>query len=117
MSVNTDNEYTSYLSNVHEVTETLGPVTFNVREVMNLMIMISPWTIYARKTSRFLQRKENLLRSTCSRPILLVKRCQTVVVVPYIVLISMGRGVISTHLLFILRSLEDQGSFDRCGEW
>ncbi len=37
MSVNTDTEYTSYLSNVHEVTETLGTVTFNVKEVMFLM--------------------------------------------------------------------------------
>jgi hypothetical protein len=37
MSVNTDKEYTSYLSNVHEVTETLGQVTFNVKEVMFLM--------------------------------------------------------------------------------
>jgi hypothetical protein len=39
MSVNTVNEYTSYLSNVHEVTETLGQVTFNVKEVMFLMEM------------------------------------------------------------------------------
>jgi hypothetical protein len=39
MSVNTDKEYTSYLSNVHEVTETLGQVTFNVKEVMFLMEM------------------------------------------------------------------------------
>ncbi len=73
--------------------------------------MISPWTIYARKTSRFLQRKENLLRSTRSRTILPVKRCQTVVVVPYIVSISMGRGVISTRELFILRRLRRPGLF------
>ncbi len=39
MSVNTDKEYTSYLSNVHEVTETLVQVTFNVKEVMFLMEM------------------------------------------------------------------------------
>ncbi len=39
MSVNTVNEYTSYLSNVHEVTETLVQVTFNVKEVMFLMEM------------------------------------------------------------------------------
>jgi hypothetical protein len=36
MSVNTVNEYTSYLSDVYEVTETLGQVTFNVKEVMFL---------------------------------------------------------------------------------
>jgi hypothetical protein len=39
MSVNTDKEYTSYLSNVHEVTETLGQVNFNVKEEMFLMEM------------------------------------------------------------------------------
>jgi hypothetical protein len=39
VSVNTINEYTFYLSNVHEVTETLGQVTFNVKEVMFLMEM------------------------------------------------------------------------------
>jgi hypothetical protein len=39
MSVNTDKEYTSFLSNVHEVTERLGQVTFNVKEVMFLMEM------------------------------------------------------------------------------
>ncbi len=37
MSLNTVNEYTSDLSNVHNVTETLGPVTFNIKEVMFLM--------------------------------------------------------------------------------
>jgi hypothetical protein len=37
MSVNNDKEYTSYLSNVHEVTETLVQVTFNVKKVMFLM--------------------------------------------------------------------------------
>jgi hypothetical protein len=39
MSVDTVNEYTSYFSNVHEVTETLRPVTFNVKEVTLLMEM------------------------------------------------------------------------------
>ena len=39
MSVNTANEYTSYMSNVHEVTETLVQVTLNVKEVMFLMEM------------------------------------------------------------------------------
>jgi hypothetical protein len=39
MSFNTVNEYTSYLSNVDEVIETLGQVTFNVKEVMFLMEM------------------------------------------------------------------------------
>ncbi len=95
MSVNTANEYTSYMSNVHEVTKTLVQVTFNVKEVMfliemtnfhswmtrctrkfgpvwkrcltKMMIMISSWTIFSRKISRFLNRKENLLNSTCSR--------------------------------------------------
>jgi hypothetical protein len=39
VSVDTINEYTSYLSNVHEVNETLDQVTFNVKEVMFLMEM------------------------------------------------------------------------------
>ena len=41
VSVDTINEYTSYLSNVHEVTETLVQVTFNVKKVMFLMEMIN----------------------------------------------------------------------------
>jgi hypothetical protein len=39
ISVNTVNQYTSYMSNVHDVTETLGQATFNVKKVMVLMEM------------------------------------------------------------------------------
>jgi hypothetical protein len=131
MSVNTDKEYTSYLSNVHEVTETLGQVTFNVKEVMFLMEMTNfqqsdhklhkkiwasmeeildeaddndiPMDDIRRKNIKiFFLRKENLISSTRSRQLLLVRRCQTVVVAPYIVFISMGRDVISTLALFML---------------
>jgi hypothetical protein len=83
------NEYTSYISNVHDVTETLGQATFNVKEVMFLMKMTNfqrsdnkvhkkIWSsmeetldepddnipINARKISRFLEHKETLQRST-----------------------------------------------------
>ncbi len=53
MSVNTVNEYASYLSNVHEVTETLGRVTFNVKEVMFLMEMTNFQGRITRYTRKF----------------------------------------------------------------
>jgi hypothetical protein len=39
MSVNTDNEYTSFMFKVNEVEKTLGQATFSVQEVMFLMEM------------------------------------------------------------------------------
>ncbi len=145
MSVNTVNEYTSCLSNVHEVTETLDQVTFNVKKAMFLMEMTNfqhsdnkvhkkirasmeevldeaddndiPVDDIRKKNIKIFKRKENLLSSTRSRPTLLVRRCQTVLVAPYIVLISMVRGVISTRALFLLRRLRRPRRFDRCGEW
>jgi hypothetical protein len=39
MSVNTTNEYTSFMSKVNEVEKTLGQMTFSVQEVMFLMEM------------------------------------------------------------------------------
>jgi hypothetical protein len=99
----------------------LGQATFNVKEVMFLMKMTNfqrsdnkvhkkIWSsmeetldepddnipINARKISRFLEHKETLQRSTRLRPILPVR--QTVLVAPYIVLISMLRDVISDNI-------------------
>jgi hypothetical protein len=130
MSVNNDKEYTSYLSNVHEVNETLVQVTFNVKEVMFLMEMTNfqqsdhkahkkiwdsmeemleevddndiPMDDIRKKNIKIFTSQGKPKNSTCSRQLLLVRRCQTVVVVPHIVLIWMGRGVISTHTLFML---------------
>jgi hypothetical protein len=118
MSVNTANEYTSFMYKVHEVEKTLGQATFSVQEVMFLMEMtnfqqwmtrctrksgpawkrclmqlvkmIFPSTKFARKISGFLKRKENILNSTRSRPIFPVRRCRIVLVAPSIV--SMVRG-------------------------
>ena len=39
MSVNTANEYTTFLSTVHDVVETLGSKTFTTKEVMFLLEM------------------------------------------------------------------------------
>jgi hypothetical protein len=39
MSVNTANEYTYYLSKVHDEVETLGPANFTSKEVMFLLEM------------------------------------------------------------------------------
>jgi hypothetical protein len=39
MSVNTSNEYTSFMSKVNEVEKKLGQATFSVQEVMFLMEM------------------------------------------------------------------------------
>jgi hypothetical protein len=74
MSVNTANEYTSYMC-----TRKSGPT--RKRCLMKQVTMISPSTISARKISGFLNCKENLLSSTRSRPIL-PKRCRIVLVKP-----------------------------------